>query len=93
VNKLLKMHRQMSDMMKQAGRGKGMFARMGGMMGLGGGAPPVDPAALEQMAKSGQLPGAPGGPRVPPGFGGLPKLPGLGGGGGFPGLPPFGKKK
>ena len=62
VNKLLKMHRQMSDLMKQAGRGKGMFARMGGMMGMGaGGPPPVDPAALEKMAKSGQLPALPGG--------------------------------
>ena len=37
VNKLLKMHRQMADMMKQMGRGKGMFARMGGMLGMGGG--------------------------------------------------------
>jgi signal recognition particle subunit SRP54 len=93
VNKLLKMHRQMSDVMKQAGRGKGMFARMGGMMGLGGGAPPIDPAALERLAKGGQLPGAPPAPGgLPPGLGGLPKLPGLGGGG-FPGLPGLGKKK
>ncbi len=92
VNKLLKMHRQMADMMKQAGRGKGMFARMGGMLGLGGGGPPpMDPAQLEKLAKSGQLPGAPGAPSLPPGLGGLPKLPGLGGG--FPGLPGLGKKK
>jgi signal recognition particle subunit SRP54 len=95
VNKLLKMHRQMADIMKQAGRGKGMFARMGGMMGLGGGgAPPLDPAAVERMAKSGQLPGAPSGPPgLPPGLGGLPKLPGLGGGNVFRGLPGLGKKK
>jgi signal recognition particle subunit SRP54 len=94
VNKLLKMHRQMSDVMKQAGRGKGMFARMGGMLGMGGGGgpPPMDPAAMERLAKSGQLPGAPGGPGLPSGFS-LPKLPGLGGGGGFPGLPGLGKKK
>jgi signal recognition particle subunit SRP54 len=92
VNKLLKMHRQMSDMMKQARGGKGMFARMGGMMGMGGGAaPPIDRAALERMAKSGQLSGAPGGSGLP-GLGGLPKLPGLGGGG-LPGLPGLGKKK
>jgi signal recognition particle subunit SRP54 len=92
INKLLKMHRQMSDVMKQARTGKGMFARMGGMLGMGGGAggaPPIDPAALEKMAKSGQFPGGPGGPGLPPGFGGLPKLPGLGGGG----LPGLGKKK
>src|SRR3954471_3658145 len=37
INKLLKMHRQMSDVMKQARTGKGMFARMGGMLGMGGG--------------------------------------------------------
>ena len=94
VNKLLKMHRQMSDMMKQMGRGKGMFARMGGMMGMpgmGGGMPAMDPAALERLAKSGGLPGAaPGGaPALPPGL----KLPGLGGGGSFPGLPGLPKKK
>jgi signal recognition particle subunit SRP54 len=93
VNRLLKMHRQMSDMMKAMGKGKGMFARMGGMMGMpgmGGGAPPPDPAALEQLAKSGGLPGAvPGGLPGLSGLGG-PRLPGLGGPAGFPGLP---KKK
>ncbi len=90
VNKLLKMHRQMSDMMKQMGRGKGMFARMGGMMGMpgmGGGMPAMDPAALERLAKSGGLPG--GAPALPPGL----KLPGLGGGASFPGLPGLPKKK
>ncbi len=96
VNRLLKMHRQMADMMKQMGRGKGMFARMGGMMGMpgGGGMPAMDPAALERLAKSagggmpGGLPGL-GGPGLP-GLGGPggPRLPGLGGG--LPGLP---KKK
>jgi signal recognition particle subunit SRP54 len=87
VNRLLKMHRQMADVMKDARRGKGMFARMGGMMGMGGGAaPPIDKAALERMAKSAGQPGA-----LPPGLGGgLPRLPGLGGG---PPLPGFGKKK
>jgi signal recognition particle subunit SRP54 len=92
VNRLLKMHRQMADMMKQMGRGKGMFARMGGMLGMpgmgamggAGGAPAMDPAALEKLAKGG-LPGLPGSaPALPPGL----KLPGLGGG--LPGLP---KKK
>ncbi|MEJ0011140.1 MAG: signal recognition particle protein [Bauldia sp.] len=99
VNRLLKMHRQMADMMKDMGRGKGMFARMGGMMGMGGGGapggmPPMDTAALEKLAKSGGLPGAPA--ALPPGFPNL-KLPGLGGplggGGGFPGLPGLPKKK
>ncbi len=97
VNRLLKMHRQMSDMMKAMGKGKGMFARMGGMMGMpgmGGGMAPPDPAALEQLAKGGGLPGGmpgglPGGLPGLPGMGG-PRLPGLGGPAGLPGLP---KKK
>jgi signal recognition particle subunit SRP54 len=98
VNRLLKMHRQMADMMKDMGRGKGMFARMGGMLGMGGGAPGgmagIDPAALEKLARGGGLAGGlPGGaPQLPPGFPNL-KLPGLGGGGGFPGLPGLPKKK
>lgn len=90
VNKLLKMHRQMADMMKAMGKNKGMFARM---FGGAGGMPEPTPEMIEQM-KKGEVPkGMPG---LPPG--GLPKLPGLGGGlpglGGaprFPGLP--GKKK
>ena len=99
VNKLLKMHRQMADMMKQMGKGKGMFARMGEMMGLGGGAaggmPNIDPATLERLAKSGGLPGGmpgmPGGglPGLPGGLSGLPGL----GGGKFQGLPGLPKKK
>ncbi len=102
VNKLLKMHRQMSDMMKQMGKGKGMFARMGGMMGMpgmgapggGGGAPQIDPAALERLAKSGGLPGLPSG-GLPGGLSGLPGLggPRLPGIGGLPGLPGLPKKK
>ncbi len=56
VNRLLKMHRQMADMMKDMGRGKGMFARMGGCSAMGGGGapggmPPMDTAALEKLAK------------------------------------------
>ena len=91
VNKLLKMHRQMSDMMKRLGKGKG---GLGGL--FGGGAPQPDPAMLEQIQKGG-LGGLPGGmPGLGGGLpGGMPKLPGLGGfgGGGFPGLPGLGKKK
>ena len=100
VNRLLKMHRQMSDMMKQMGRGKGMFARMGGMLGMsgmgGGGMPAMDPAALERLAKGGGsgLPGLPSAGALPSGFPGLPgapRLPGLGGS--FSGLPGLPKKK
>src|SRR3954464_3456829 len=40
VNKLLKMHRQMADVMKMmgGGKGKGMAGQLGRMFGLGGGA-------------------------------------------------------
>jgi signal recognition particle subunit SRP54 len=94
VNKLLKMHRQMSDMMKKLGRQKG---GLGALFGGGGGMPQPDPAMLEQIQKGGLggLPGAglPGGgmPGLG-GMGGMPRLPGLGGGG-FPGLPGLGRKK
>jgi signal recognition particle subunit SRP54 len=100
VNRLLKMHRQMADMMKAMGKNKGLMGRMMGGLGLGGGAAPeIDPAALERLAKSGGLPGGglgglPGG--LPPGLGGgLPNLPGLGGGKlpGLPGFPGLPKKK
>lgn len=103
INRLLKQHRQMADMMKAMGKKKG-----GGLLGnlFGGGMPDIDPAALEEMAKSGQVPTPPTGgmgglPPLPPGGlppmprGGLPGLPGLGGksfpGAGMPGG--FGRKK
>lgn len=35
INRLLKMHRQMSDMMKAMGRNPGMMAKMAGAMGIG----------------------------------------------------------
>ena len=97
VNKLLKMHRQMSDMMKKIGRSKG---GLGALFGWAAAAmPQPDPAMLEQMQKGG-LGGLPGG--LPGGMAG-----GIGGlarpcpaacrssglGGGFPGLPGMGKKK
>jgi signal recognition particle subunit SRP54 len=104
INKLLKMHRQMADMMKVMGRGKGgmMKQMMGGLankMGLGGmgGMPDLskmDPKQLEALAKQAEAAGLTKGAGLPglPGGGlpglGGPKLPGLGGG--LPGLP---KKK
>src|ERR1700674_1434676 len=102
VNKLLKMHRTMADVMKAMGGGKrGPLAGLANMMGLGGGVPsPEDMQKLaEKMQGQGGLPGA-----LPPASGGsLPgppqKFPGRPGLGGKPptpgGLPPgfFGKKK
>ncbi|WP_420012807.1 signal recognition particle protein [Tateyamaria sp.] len=86
LNKLLKMHRQMADMMKKLGKGKGgmMKKALAGMMGGKGGMPDMggmDQAQLEAAAKQmgGKMPGG---------------LPGLGGGMGLPpGLSGFGKKK
>jgi signal recognition particle subunit SRP54 len=71
INKLLKMHRQMADMMKKLGRQKGGLGAL-----FGGGMPQPDPAMLEEMQKGG-LGGLPGG--MPGGMGGLP--------GGFSGMP------
>ena len=99
INKLLKMHRQMADMMKamggKGGKGAGIMGKlMGGLgskmglpPGLGGGMPDLskmDPKQLEEMAKAMQKGGLGGMGGLP---GGLP--PGLGGGGlpGLPGLP------
>jgi signal recognition particle subunit SRP54 len=93
VNKLLKMHRQMADMMKQMGKlGPKGLARggLGGLLGaLGGGG--QMPPNMPQLPSGGGLPPLPGGL---PGLGGS-GLPGLGGSGlpkGLPGLP-GGKKK
>jgi signal recognition particle subunit SRP54 len=89
VNKVLKMHRNMSDMMKKMGKGgmKGMAAAMGGLMGGGapGQGPQIDQAALKKLQGLGGGMGGPPGaaPKLPgglPGLGGLPGgLPGLGG--------------
>ncbi|GEO16534.1 signal recognition particle protein [Microvirga aerophila] len=106
VNKLLKMHRQMADVMRVmgGGKGKGMAGALGKMFGLGGGAggmPQPTPEQIEALQKQmgGKLPDFPGGaggglPQMPKG---VPGLPGLGGGK-IPGLPgiggfPFGGKK
>ena len=103
VNKLLKMHRQMADMMKMmgGGKGRGIGAALGNMMGFGGdgGMPQPTPEMLAEMQKKmgGGMPGMPGGgglPPLPPGLGGkgpaMPGgLPGLGGPK-LPGLPGLG---
>ncbi len=92
INKLLKMHRQMADMMKAMGKqkGGGMLGKMLGGLGGGGGMPgmgDVDPATLDRVAREAGL-GGPGGLKMPPGLpGGLPGMPG----GRFPGLPGLGK--
>jgi len=97
VNRLIKMHRQMADMMKAMGKNKGL---MGRMMGAGG-APSeaemarmqeelarLDPRALEQLPSEVRdslpkgLPGAGIGGTAKPVT--LPRLPGLGSG--LPGL-------
>jgi signal recognition particle subunit SRP54 len=106
INKLLKMHRGMADMMKMMGNAKrGPLAGLAQAMGMGAGMP--SPEQMAEMAKKlpgGQLPpGMPGAgglsptmPKLPPNMPGLPGLPGLGGK--FPGLPGglppgLGKKK
>ena len=89
LNKLLKMHRQMADMMKKMGKmGKGgMLKQAMKSMGKGGMDPSqMDPQALEAAAK--QMGRAMPGGKMPGGFGGM------GGGAALPpGLSGFGKKK
>jgi signal recognition particle subunit SRP54 len=91
INRLLKMHRTMADMMKAMGGGKrGPLAGLANMMGFGAGGMP----SPEQMAKLAEK--MPGGlPGMPPGLPGAapglpPNLPGLGGpklpGSSLPGL-------
>ena len=89
VNRLIKMHRQMSDMMKSLGRNKGMLNRMMGVSSAPSDAEmaamqdelqTLDPKALDQLPKD--LKGAfpKGLPGLGAGGGVLPKgLPGLGG--------------
>ncbi len=82
INKLVKMHRQMADMMKAMGKKRGMLGQL-----FGGGPMPELPAELPQgglppLQKGGlpgNFPGLPGGlSRGLPGLpDGLPKFPGL----------------
>ncbi len=103
INKLLKMHRGMADMMKAVGQGKrGPMAGLANMFGLGGGVPDlskmqppagVSPDAIaEAQKKLEQMQGS--GAKLPglPGVG-KPGLPGLGSGlPGLGGFNPFRKK-
>jgi signal recognition particle subunit SRP54 len=89
INRMLKMHRSMADVMKQMSSGKrGPLAGLAGMLGLGSAMP--SPEQMAEMAK--KMPGGlPGGmPGLPPSMPGMPGLPPK-----FPGLPglPGGKKK
>src|SRR5438093_8030784 len=69
VNRMLKMHRTMADVMKAMGSGKrGAMAGLANILGMGGGMP--SPEQLQQLAAKmpGGLPGMPGGlPGVPGG--------------------------
>ena len=75
VNKVLKEHRNMADMMKKMGKGgmKGMAQALGGMMGGGqpGQGPQVSQAQLNALKNLG---GGAGGPKLPGLGGGLPSL-------------------
>jgi signal recognition particle subunit SRP54 len=107
INKLLKMHRGMADVMKAMGSAKrGPMAGLANMLGFGGGGmpSPEELAKLAEKMPGGLPPGLPGAPNLAKGLppnmpGGLPGLPanfpGLPGlGPRFPGGPPgFGKKK
>jgi signal recognition particle subunit SRP54 len=102
INRLLKMHRTMADVMKAMGGAKrGPMAGLANMLGFGGGGMP-SPEQMAELAKKmpGGLPaGMPGAPGLPPHMPGLPpNFPGLPGAmpklpGGLPGLPGSGKKK
>ncbi len=82
LNKLLKMHRQMADMMKKMGKGGMLKQAMKGMFGKGNAMPDMnDPAAFEQASKA--LQG-----KLPAGLAGLGRAGQL-----PPGLSGFGKKK
>jgi len=70
LNRLLKQHRQMADMMKSmggsAGKRGGMMGKLGQMMGMGGGMPMPSAEDVAHMQKSLGGAGAPGIPNTPP---------------------------
>jgi signal recognition particle subunit SRP54 len=82
VNKLLKMHRNMADVMKMmsSGNKRGPMAGLANMLGMGGGMPMPSPEQMAELAKKmpGGLPqGLPGAGALPPGMPGIPNLPGM----------------
>jgi signal recognition particle subunit SRP54 len=97
INRLLKMHRGMADMMKAMGSGKrGPMAGLANALGMGGAMPSQE--EMQKMAEKMQGGGGglpPAMPNLPPNFPGLPGggLPGLGGPKLPPGFPGLGKKK
>ena len=109
INRLLKQHRQMADMMKAMGGAnkRGPMGKMAQMFGLGGGMPsPEQIAEMQKQMGAGGMPGMPKLPDAPPpgAFGPKPGVPSLPPGlpgltNKMPGLPglggfnPFGKKK
>jgi len=97
INKLLKMHRTMADLMKAMGGAKrGPLAGLANMLGFGGGMPsPEEMAKLAEKMPGGLPAGFPGAGGLPPNMPGLPQglppnIPGLPRGlsGGLPGLGP-----
>ena len=81
LNQLLKMHRQMADMMKKLGKG-GMLKKAMAMMGQKGVAGGADPAAMDpammqaaarQLGGMSGMAGLPPGVTLPSGFGGTKK--------------------
>lgn len=97
VNKLLKMHRNMADMMKAMGSGKrGPLAGIARAMGLGGGMPsPEQMKALAEKMPGGLPQGAGAPPNLPKDLPaglrtGLPNVPGLTGISNKPNLPGLG---
>ncbi len=81
LNKLLKMHRQMADVMKKMGKGGMLKQAMKGMFGKGGtdmeamkqqmADPEAMKAAQQAMARGGGMPGMPGMGGLPGGLSGL----------------------
>jgi signal recognition particle subunit SRP54 len=98
INRLLKMHRTMADMMKAMGRssGRGPMAGLANMLGFGGGMPSAEEMAKLAEKLPGGLPaGMPGAPGLPSKMPGLPNMPGLSAKTlppNFPGLPGLGAK-
>jgi signal recognition particle subunit SRP54 len=88
LNRLLKMQRQMADVMKKMGKGGMMKQAMRQMMGKGGPSAEDLAAAQAEIAKGGM-------PKLPAGgLGGMGGFPGMGGGMKLPpGLSGFGRKK